>query len=366
MPPVRARVLLRSSRSLIAVATLTLLSVVSSACGSSSASDSSSAKDKGPASTLRLGFFANITHATALVGVDKGLYAKELGSTQLKTQVFNAGPAAVEAIFAGAVDATYVGPNPAINAFSKSHGEAVRIIAGATSGGAQLVVKPSIASAAQLKGKKLATPQRGNTQDVALRAWLASQGLKTDLQGGGDVSVNPADNATTLQAFKTGQIDGAWVPEPWASRLVLEGGGKVLVDEASLWPQGKFVTTQLLVTTKFLKEHPETVAALLRAQVAINDWIAKNPADAKAAANDELQKLSGKALKPAVLDRAWSKIQITNDPVAPSLAASAEHATAAGLLKKTDLHGIYDLGPLNQALGKAGKPAVSDGGLGEK
>ena len=213
---------------------------------------------------LRLGYFPNLTHATALAGIKKGIFEDALpDNVTLTTMPFNAGPEAVEAIFSGGLDATFIGPNPAINAFSKSKGEAIRIISGATSGGAYLVVKPEITSAAQLKGKKLATPQLGNTQDVALRAWLKEQGLSTDAQGGGDVSILPQANSQTLDTFKSGDIDGAWVPEPWATRLVQEGGGKVLVDERDLWPNGQYVTTHLIVTPTFLKDHPDVVKALL-------------------------------------------------------------------------------------------------------
>jgi NitT/TauT family transport system substrate-binding protein len=185
---------------------------------------------------LRLGYFANVTHAPA-IWRRAGLPAEALGpGVKLELRTFNAGPEAVEAIFSDALDISYIGPNPAINAFAQSGGEAIRIVAGATSGGAALVVNPKISAPAQLKGTRLATPQRGNTQDVALRAWLAENGLASDLEGGGDVSILPQANAQTLETFRAGEIQGAWVPEPWATRLVLEGGGSVLVDERTLWP----------------------------------------------------------------------------------------------------------------------------------
>jgi NitT/TauT family transport system substrate-binding protein len=187
------------------------------------------------AAELKLGYFGNVTHAPALVGIKEGFLAEALGSTALSTETFNAGPAAIEALNAGAIDAAYIGPNPAINSFVKSQGESVRIIAGAAAGGAQLVVKPEITSAAELKGKTLASPQLGGTQDVALRAWLADQGYKTNVDGSGDVAINPTENAQTLKLFQDGKLDGAWLPEPWASRLVLQAGAKVLVDEKDLW-----------------------------------------------------------------------------------------------------------------------------------
>jgi NitT/TauT family transport system substrate-binding protein len=331
--------------------TLVLGAGVLAACGSGS-----------PASgdePLRLGFFPNITHATALVGVQKGIFAKHLGRAP-KTLTFNAGPAATEAVFSGAVDATYVGPNPAINAYAKSHGQAIRIISGAASGGAALVVKPQIRSVADLRGKKIATPQLGNTQDVALRYWLKRQGLRTDKSGGGDVHVVPQDNSQTLQAFQQGQIDGAWVPEPYASRLVLEDKGRKLVDEASLWPGGKFVITNLIVRTEFLKEHPDQVKKLLEAQVEATDYINAHRADAEKAANAELQALTGKPLKQAALDATFKNVTFTDDPIASSLTASAQHAEDVGLLDHVDLTGIYDLRPLNDVLKASGESAVNE------
>src|SRR6185503_16835037 len=210
------------------------------------------AQDKSSAPVnVRLGYFPNVTHAPALVGVEGGLFQKALGKNTLDIKTYNAGPEEVTALLAGALDIGYIGPNPSVNAYVQSNGEAVRVVGGSTSGGAYLVVKPDINKASDLKGKRVASPQLGNTQDVALRAWLKKQGLKTDTQGGGDVSIKPQDNSQTLDTFKQGVIAGAWVPEPWATRLVKEGGGKVLVDERSLWPGGQFVTTHLIVSTSF-------------------------------------------------------------------------------------------------------------------
>jgi NitT/TauT family transport system substrate-binding protein len=324
------------------------------ACGSSDKSSGG-----GDDTQVRLGFFPNITHATALVGMQKGIYTKYLGKAP-KALTFNAGPAATEAVFSGAVDATYVGPNPAINAFAKSHGQAIKVISGAASGGASLIVKPSIKSPADLRGKKIATPQLGNTQDVALRFWLKQKGFTTDKNGGGDVHIMPQDNSQTLTAFAQGQIDGAWVPEPYASRLVLESKGKKLVDEASLWPGGKFVVTTLIVRTEFQKKHPDLVKKLLQAQVEATDYINANKADAEKSANAELQALTGKPLKQDVLDSTFKNVTFTNDPIATSLNGSAQHAEQVGLLDHVDLKGIFDLGPLNEVLKAKGEPAVSD------
>lgn len=316
--------------------------------------------DARPAAELRLGYFANVTHAGAVYGVGTGTFAEELGATRLKTQVFNAGPAAVEALFAGSLDAAYLGPNPAVNGFVRSRGEALRIVAGATSGGASLVVRDDITSPDQLRGERLASPQTGGTQDVALRTWLAEQGFRVDEEGGGDVVIRAQENATTLTEFQAGRIAGAWVPEPWASRLVLEGGGRVLVDEKDLWPGGRFVTTQLVVRTQFLRDHPQTVEALLRGQIAADRQIAADPARAKSVLNAELLELTGKALQPATLDRAFAQIEVTEDPVASSLRRSAENAFASGLVPEADLSGIYDLTLLRKVLGRD----VQDAGLG--
>jgi NitT/TauT family transport system substrate-binding protein len=323
-------------------------------CGGDSGSDASSR-------ALRLGYFANVTHAPALVAIEKGFITEALGpDVTLELRTFNAGPEAVEAIFSDALDIAYVGPNPAINAFAKSNGVAVRIIAGATSGGAALVVKPEITSPAQLKGKKLATPQRGNTQDVALRAWLEHQGLQSDLEGGGDVSILPQPNAQTLETFRSGEIQGAWVPEPWTTRLMLEGGGSVLVDERTLWPDGKFVTTHVIVRTAFLEQRPEIVAGFLRAHVRAIDFLNGDASQAREIVNAGIERLTGKALPAAVIEGSWQTLVFTLDPIASSLRKSAQDATEVGLLDPVNLDGIYALGPLNAILAAAGKPQVSD------
>ena len=232
--------------------------------------------------TVRLGYFANVTHAPAIVGVEQGLFQAELGDVALEVSTFNAGTEAVEALFTGALDLSFLGPNPAINAFAQSEGVAVRIISGATSGGAALIVAPSIETVADLAGAKIATPAVGNTQDVALRAWLAEQGFTTTIEGGGDVSILPQANAQSLETFRSGDIQAAWVPEPWATRLVQEGGGHVLVDERELWPDGQFVTTHLIVSTGFLDENPDLVRAVLRGLIRAQDFISSDPGAAQA------------------------------------------------------------------------------------
>ncbi|MGZ4569395.1 MAG: ABC transporter substrate-binding protein [Blastococcus sp.] len=357
---------LRTARARVLAAVLAPALLALAACGGNSSADSSSS-GSGTASELRLGYFANLTHAAALIGVNKGDFTKELGSTKLKTQVFNAGPDEVEALFAGALDAAYIGPSPTVNAYGQSNGDAIRIIAGAASGGAELVVRNGISSAADLKGKKLATPQLGNTQDVALRTWLTGQGLKNSVTGGGDVTIAPTANSDVLNLFKAGKLDGAWVPEPYASRLVLEGKGHVLVDERDLWPAGKFVTTHLVVRTEFLKKYPETVAALLRGHVAAVQYAEKDAAGAKTAINAALTASGSKALDQATIDRAWSEMTVTYDPLASALKKSADNGVTAGTTQKAvDLKGIYDLTPLNKILTALKLAPVSAGGLGDE
>ena len=332
------------------------MGLVAAACGGGG---SSSAKSSGHVD-LRLGYFPNLTHATALVGVANGIFTKDLGSNvTLQTKTFNAGPAAVEALFSNSLDITYVGPNPAINAFQKSNGQAVRLIAGATSGGAGLVVKPSINGPADLRGKKLASPQLGNTQDVALRNWLKKNGLNTTAEGGGDVQILPQDNAQTLDTFKSGQIDGAWVPEPWTSRLVIDGKGKLLVNEASVWPDGKFLTTTVIVRTQFLKDHPDVVKNFLKGHVEATNYINSHPAEAQQAANQAIAQLTGKALAAQVVQSAWKDLTFTWDPLASTLREEATDAQTVGLLNNTNLKGLVDVAPLNSVLKADGKGSVS-------
>lgn len=304
--------------------------------------------------TLRLGYFANVTHAPALVGVKDGTFKQELGElVKLETKTFNAGPAVVEALFANEIDISYIGPNPAINGFVQSNGEALRIIGGSTSGGALLVVRPDagITSAKDFANKKVATPQLGNTQDVALRAWLQENGLKAKEQGG-NVTVLPTENATTLTLFQKGEIDAAWVPEPWATRLVQQAGGKVFLDEKSLWPNGQFVTTHIIVRTEFLKKYPDVVEKFLTANVKVIQAINADPEKAKTTTNDAIKEITQAALPREVIDASWKNLKFTWDPVASSLKTSADNAYALGFLglKKPDLSKIYDLTILNRVL----------------
>jgi len=334
----------------------TLLLAVAAGCSSGAAAPGGT-----PASSeVRLGYFANVTHAPAIVGVADGLFAAELGDdVTLTTATFNSGTEAITALFSDALDMSFLGPNPAINGYAQSNGEAIRIVAGSTSGGAALVVAPGIDSPADLVGKKLATPSLGNTQDVALRAWLVNQGLTTTLEGGGEVSVVPQPNAQTLQTFRSGDIDGAWVPEPWATRLVLEGGGHMLVDERDLWPNGQFVTTHLVVRTAFLQQHPDQVEAVIRGLIAAVDSINADLAAAQATVNAGIEQITGKALSPETIAGAWSQLTFTVDPIASSLETSAANAAAVGLLDPVDLDGIYNLTILNEVLASLGRPEIT-------
>jgi len=309
--------------------------------------------------TLRLGYFPNITHAPALVGVEKGIFAERLGAgVKLKTSTFNAGPAAIEAIFSGALDAAYVGPNPTINAYSKSKGTAIKVVSGAASGGVALVVKPTINAPEDLRGKKIATPQLGNTQDVAVRYWLKQKGLTTSKEGGGDVRIVPQDNAQTVDTFASGAIDGAWVPEPFVTRLVA-AGGKVLVDERDLWPGGRFVITNLLVSTTFLRAHPDAVRKLVTGQVAADAFIHAKPEEAQQAVSVHIGKITGKALDLTLIQESWKTIEFLNDPVTSSLKVGLDHAVDVGLTEPVDLKGLYDLTYLNEALKAAGQPEIN-------
>lgn len=342
---------------ILAAATAALAGCAASTAASTPSSDGT------PASTIRVGYFDNVTHAPALVGIHNGLLQKALGKTTLKTTQFNAGPAEVEALSAGAIDAAYIGPSPAINSYLKSAGQSLKIVSGVAVGGAALVVKSDITSVDQLKGKTIATPQLGNTQDVALRYWLSKQGLHTSTTGGGDLTIAPTDNAQALTAFQAGKIDGAWVPEPWVSRFVIDGKAKVLVDEASQWPGGKFPTTVLAVSASFLQAHPQTVKALVQGNAAAVAAL-KDPATAAADINAQLKADTGKTLADGVLVRALDHVSFSTDPDAAAFPTLVQHATAVGLGTKGSLKGLFDLTALNSVRTSAGQAAASTGGLG--
>ncbi len=256
---------------------------------------------------------------------------------------------------------TYIGPNPAISGYVRSNGEALRIVAGATSGGAALVVRndSGIQKAEDFHGKKVASPQMGNTQDVALRAWLKANGLKTTDKGG-DVQVIPLANPDQLTLFVKKELDAAWAPEPWATRLIKEGNGRLFLDERTLWPNGQFITAHLIVRTQFLKEHPDLVKNWIRAHVELTEWISGHLPEAKKLLNQQIQKETGKALPDAVLEEAFGRLQVTYDPLRASLMNAARSAFDAGFLGRQmpDLSSLYDLSLLNQVLAEKGKKAI--------
>jgi NitT/TauT family transport system substrate-binding protein len=314
------------------------------------------------ATVVRVGAFPNITHPQAMIGKSDDWFAKALGpDVKIEWKSFNAGPSAIEALFADAIDMTYVGPNPAINGYVRSNGEALRLIAGATSGGAALVVRSDsgINGPKDFHGKRIASPQQGNTQDVALRAWLKSQGLQTRDKGG-DVDVMPIANPDQLTLFLKKEIDAAWAPEPWASRLVHEANGRIFLDERTLWPNGQFLTTGLVVSTKFLKAHPDLVKKWLRAHDELTDWINGHTPEAKQILNQQIQKETGKALGADVLNDSFARLQVTYDPLRGPLLRAAQSAFDAGFLGRQmpDLSRLYDLTPLNQVLTEEGKRPI--------
>ena len=316
----------------------------------------------GQGTVIRVGAFPNITHPQAMVGKANGWFEKALGSNaKIDWKSFNAGPSAIEALFSGAIDMTYIGPNPAITGYVRSQGEALRIVAGATSGGASLVVRndSGIDKPEDFHGKKVASPQMGNTQDVALRAWLKAHGMKS-ADKGGDVQVIPLANPDQLTLFLKKELDAAWAPEPWATRLIREGNGRLFLDERDLWPQGQFVTAHLIVSTKFLREHPDLVKTWIRAHVELTDWINGHLPEAKKILNQQIQKETTKALSAGVLDDAFGRLQVTYDPLRNSLLTSARSAFDAGFLGRQmpDLSGMYDLSLLNQVLAEKGKKAI--------
>lgn len=319
-------------------------------------------KGQGARPPLRLGYFPNITHSQALIGVERGDFAKALeGDCLVEPRVFNAGPSAIEALFAGQLDIAYVGPNPAINGYVKSQGKALRIIAGATSGGAAFVVRKEahIKVPKDLSGKTFASPQIGNTQDVALRAYLRRNNL-TVVERGGDVRIVPTDNPQILDLFRLGQIDGAWLPEPWATRLIVEGSAEIFVDEGELWPSGDFVTAQVIASPQILQLRPSVVSKFLAAHVQITLWERTNTNEALRLVNNHITKLTGKPLPAPVIQGAWSRMRVTYDPIRSSLVANADAAFQAGFLKAApQLDGIYDLGFLQAVLVGAGLAPLS-------
>ncbi|MDR6868802.1 NitT/TauT family transport system substrate-binding protein [Microbacterium resistens] len=353
------------TRTVTTLTALGLTAAMLAGCAPAAATEGAAGTSE-PLDEVRLGYFANVTHAPALVGLAEGLFQDALGDVPVKTEVFNAGPAAIEALSAGAIDATYIGPNPSINTFIQSGGASAHIIAGATSGGAALVVRDGIDTPSDLKGATIATPQLGNTQDVALRSWLAKEGFQTSTSHGGDVTVTPTENAQTLTLFQDGQLDGAWLPEPWVSRLVVDAGAHVLVNEADLWPDGAFPTTVLLVRAEFAEKHPDAVRELLEGHIASVAWLDAHASEAPAVINAKLEEATGKRLSDDVLARALENVTFTVDPDAATFRTLVENGRAAGTQKEGSIDGLFDLRALNALLEKGGKDPVSAAGLGEE
>lgn len=312
--------------------------------------------------TIHVGAFPNITHPQAMVGKANGWFEKAMGpEVKIDWKSFNAGPSAIEALFSGAIDMAYIGPNPAISGYVRSNGEALRIIAGATSGGASLIVRndSGIEKPEDFHRKKIASPQLGNTQDVALRAWLKAHGMRS-ADKGGDVQVVPLANPDQLTLFLKKELDAAWAPEPWATRLIREGNGRRFLDERTLWPNGQFITAHLIVRTKFLQAHPDLVRHWLVAHVELTDWINGHLPEAKKLLNLQIQRETGKELAPAVLEEAFGRLQVTYDPLRSSLLQSARSAFDAGFLGRQmpDLSGLYDLTLLNAVLAEKKKKGI--------
>jgi NitT/TauT family transport system substrate-binding protein len=336
-------------------------SVLSTKTNSDTSTGSNSVK------TLRIGYFPNINHAQAVIGFGNGDFQKALGeNVNIQTTVFNAGPSAIEALLAKKIDVTYVGPNPAINGYVVSDEKDLKIIAGASSGGASFIVRndAGINSPKDLAGKKFASPQLGNTQDISLRSYLIKNGFKTTDQGG-NVAVVAVANPDILTLFLKKQLDGAWVPEPWATRLVKEVNGRIFLDERSIWPGGKFVTANIAVSTDYLKNNPDVISKLLSAHVNETIWINNHKNGTIQAFNTQVKKLTGKSIPQDELKQAFSRIDFTYDPLKLSLFQSANNAYNLGLLAKgkphPDLSGIFDLTILDQVLKSKGLAPIEGG-----
>ena len=302
-------------------------------------------------SQLRLGYFANVTHAQALLGLANGEFEKQLGNdVKFVPKLFGSGPAAIEALLADEVDMTYVGPSPAINGFIRSEGKALRVIAGAVQGGAVFVRRSDVVlnQKEDFSGRRFASPQIGNTQDISLRTYLAQMGHLTK-ERGGTVEVLPMANADILTLFLRKELDGAWVPEPWGAILVHRAQGVILVDERDLWPDGKFATTLLVASQKFLETRPDWVQRMMNAHLQLTRWIQGHRQDVGTILNEEIAKYTRKRLDQAILSDAMSRLDVTVDPLESSLEAFFERARVLGYLKKGNLKGMVDLRFLEKA-----------------
>jgi NitT/TauT family transport system substrate-binding protein len=325
------------------------------------ASCASSANASVEAASVRVGYFPNVTHAQVLVGLSQGGFQQALGpDVKIKAKRFNAGPALIEALYAGEIDLGYVGPSPAINGYVHSGGKALRVIAGSASGGASLVIRSEagIAGSSDLKGKRIASPQLGNSQDVSLRWHLKQEGFKTKDRGG-SVTVLPARNPDIFTLFRDGRIDGAWVPEPWASRLVAQAGGDILIDERDLWLEGKFATTIVIARSGFLKKNSGLVKRWLAAHVDVTAWINGHPQEAQAIVVQEIERLTSIRLAPSIVAASFDRLSFQYDPVASSIAQAADRSYHLGFFtSKPNVAGIVDLNLLNALLREKQLPEV--------
>lgn len=284
--------------------------------------------------TIRFGHFPNITHiqglvAHALTRAGDGWFERRLGpGVNIDWYVYNAGPSAIEALFAKSIDVTYIGPSPAINGYARSRGDDIRILAGAAEGGAGLVVKAGSAlrTPADFRGKRIATPQLGNTQDVSARAWLVGGGLHITMTGG-DAEVIPTANPDQLTLFQSGQLDGVWTVEPWLSRLEREAGGRLLIDEADS------VTTVLVCADAFLQQRRDIARKLVAANAELTEWIKAHPDDAKRLARDELKAETRADMDPALIDQAWAHIKLTPDVSTAAMQSFVDKAKSVGFLR---------------------------------
>lgn len=311
---------------------------------------------------IRVGYFPNMTHAQALVGLSDGTFKKTLGNqVELEEKTFNAGPSEIEALLAGEIDLGYIGPGPAINGYVKSH-KGLQIIAGASDEGAVLIARKgaNIKDVKDLNGKKVAVPQLGNTQDITLRGLLSSAGLK-DAAKGGTVTVVPAENPDILTLIAKGEVDAALVPEPWGSRIVKQAGASVVLDADKVWPEGNYSTAVVIASSDFLKEHPDLVEKWLTAHVELTEKINKDQENNKQVINEQIKKLTQKSLSKDVLDSSFKRIVVTNNPEVKSVKEFVKLSVENGYLKEQpDISGLFNLEPLNKVLKKKGLSPITD------
>ena len=313
----------------------------------------------GDAKELRLGHFSNVTHAQAVMAHATGEFEKAAG-VPIRWTTFNAGPSAIEALISGAIDATYIGPSPAINGYVKTSGEGLRIVAGSASGGAALILQGDggIKSDRDFNDKIIATPQLGNTQDVAARIWFQEKGYRTKDKGG-NLTVIPLTSSDQFLLFQKKEIHGAWTIEPWVSRLEIEANGKVFLEEKTLWPKGRYVTTHLIVSRKFLERNRPLVKKLIQAHVEVTQKLNADKRAASKGINEELKRETGKPLPENVILSALARVEFTWDPIPESLFKAARDAHQIGFLRNPpDLAGIYDLSLLNEVLKEKGLPSL--------